>query len=99
MKFAHCRLWEVLVLGLKRKCFFPFSREAEMSNIFAKIFVFAKIFAINIFKMINSNGYLTILVHAITVVRFVLKHHPDLTTLKCMVDSTVVRFVLKHHPE
>jgi hypothetical protein len=33
-----------------------------------------------------------------TVVRFVLKHHPDLTIMKCR-ESTVVRFVLKHHPE
>jgi hypothetical protein len=31
-----------------------------------------------------------------TVVRFVLKHHPDLTIIKCM-ESTVVRFGLKHH--
>jgi hypothetical protein len=36
---------------------------------------------------------------SITVVQFVLKHHRDLTTLKCMVDSTVVRFVLNQHPD
>jgi hypothetical protein len=33
-----------------------------------------------------------------TVVRFVLKQHPDLTIMKCM-ESIVVRFVLVHHPE
>jgi hypothetical protein len=55
-------------LGLKQKRFFPFSRKAKMmrklSN-FREISFRAKgyISAINIFKMINSNGNLTILVH------------------------------------
>jgi hypothetical protein len=89
---------------------FSFSRKFSQNFRFRENFRFPESFrengyvsAIIIFKMINSNGNLTILVHVhyCCPVRFVLKHHPDLTILKwkCMVNSTVVRFVLKHHPD
>jgi hypothetical protein len=70
---VFCNMRALCKLGLKRKRFFPFSRKAKIMRKWANFHEnirflrsFCKngyVSAINIFKMINSNGNLTILVH------------------------------------
>jgi hypothetical protein len=53
--------------------------------------------ALNIFKMINSNGNLTILVHAHYCCPICFEAPSGLDNFE--VHGTVVRFVFNHHPD